>query len=208
MVSEPSEYYYEEYARRRTEGVDADGRTFEEWYADNHVYNPYSRTMIPNKAWMVSRLNDNNEGTWEPGFTQSHSVPKEEYKNPNHKDGISLGVNFKDKDGRYKNDVAQNKYEKELQEEISKLLISLAHVESAKRFFESGYMPIMSKDEEHDMRFYLKEVAKGVGWIEDTNTGKDLDENINYANDYIPSMPMTTKLQDMKGKEIKLEKPV
>ena len=208
MVSEPSEYYYEEYARRRKEGVDADGRTFEEWYANNHVYNPYSRTIIPNKAWMVSRLNDNNEGTWEPGFTQSHSVPKEEYKNPNHKDGISLGVNFKDKDGRYKNDVTQNKYEKELQEEISKLLISLAHVESAKRFFESGYMPIMSKDEEHDMRFYLKEVAKGVGWIEDTNTGKDLDENINYANDYIPSMPMTTRLQDMKGKKVKLEKPV
>ena len=208
MVSEPSEYYYEEYARRKREGVDADGRTFEEWYADNHVYNPYSRTMIPNKAWMVSRLNDNNEGTWEPGFAQSHSVPKEEYKNPNHKDGISLGVNFKDKDGRYKNDVAQNQYEKELQNEISKLLISLAHVESAKRFFEAGYMPIMSKDEEHDMRFYLKEVAKGVGWIEDTNTGKELDENINYANDYIPSMPMTTKLQDMKGKKVKLEKPV
>ena len=202
MVSEPSEYYYEEYARRRKEGVDADGRTFEEWYADNHVYNPYSRTMIPNKAWMVSRLNDNNEGTWAPGFTQSHSVPKPEYKNPNHKDGISLGVNFKDKDGRYKNDVAQNQYEKELQDEISKLLISLAHVESAKRFFESGYMPIMSKDEEHDMRFYLKEAAKGVGWIEDVNTGKDLDENINYANDYIPSMPMTTKLQDMKGKDL------
>ena len=208
MVSEPSEYYYEEYARRRKEGVDADGRTFEEWYADNHVYNPYSRTMIPNKAWMVSRLNDNNEGTWEPGFTQSHSVPKEEYKNPNHKDGISLGVNFKDKDGRYKNDVVQNQYEKELQKEISKLLISLAHVESAKRFFESGYMPIMSKDEEHDMRFYLKEAAKGVGWIEDVNTGKDLGKNINYANDYIPSMPMTTKLQDMKGKKVKLEKPV
>ena len=208
MISEPSEYYYEEYARRRMEGVNADGRTFEEWYADNHVYNPYSRTMIPNKAWMVSRLNDNNEGTWEPGFTQSHSVPKEEYKNPNHKDGISLGVNFKDKDGRYKNDVVQNQYEKELQKEISKLLISLAHVESAKRFFESGYMPIMSKDEEHDMRFYLKEAAKGVGWIEDVNTGKDLDENINYANDYIPSMHMTTKLQNIKGNKVKLEKPV
>ena len=208
MVSEPSDYYYEEFARRRKEGVDEDGRTFEQWYADNHVYNPYSRTMIPNKAWMVSRLNDNNDGTWEPGFTQSHSVPKEEYKNPNHKDGISLGINFKDKDGKYKNDVKQNKYEQELQAEISKLLISLAHVESAKRFFESGYMPIMSKETEHDTRFYLKEVAKGVGWIEDTNTGKDIDEDINYANDYIPAMPMTTKLKDMKGKQVKLEKPI
>ena len=208
MISEPSEYYHEEYTRRKTEGVDADGRTFEKWYADNHVYDPYSRTMIPSKAWIVSRRNDNNEGTWEPGFTQSHSVPKEEYKNPNHKDGISLGINFKDKDGRYKNNVFQNKHEIELQEEISKLLISLAHVESAKRFFESGYMPIMSKDEEHDMRFYLKEAAKGVGWIEDVNTGKDLGKNINYANDYIPPMPMTTKLQDMKGKKVKLEEPV
>lgn len=208
MVSEPSDYYYEEFARRRKEGVDEDGRTFEQWYTDNHVYNPYSRTMIPNKAWMVSRLNDNNDGTWEPGFTQSHSVPKEEYKNPNHKDGISLGINFKDKDGKYKNDVKQNKYEQELQAEISKLLISLAHVESAKRFFESGYMPIMSKETEHDTRFYLKEVAKGVGWIEDTNTGKDIDEDINYANDYIPAMPMTAKLKDMKGKQVKLEKPI
>lgn len=208
MVSEPSDYYYEEFARRKKEGVDEDGRTFEQWYADNHVYNPYSKTMIPNKAWMTSRLNDNNDGTWEPGFTQSHSVPKEEYKNPNHKDGISLGINFKDKDGKYRNDVKQNKYEQELQVEISKLLISLAHVESAKRFFESGYMPIMSKETEHDTRFYLKEVAKGVGWIEDTNTGKDIDEDINYANDYIPAMPMTTKLKDMKGKQVKLEKPI
>ena len=40
------------------------------------------------------------------------------------------------------------------------------------------------------------------------NTGKDLGKNINYANDYIPHMPMTTKLQDMKVKKVKLEKPV
>ena len=208
MVSEPSEYYTREFERRRKEGIDADGRTFDEWYADNHVYNPYSRSMIPNRSWMVSRLNDNNEGVWEPGFTQTHSVPKEEYKNPNHKDGISLGINFKDKNGKYKNDIKQNKYEKKLQGEISKLLISLAHVESAKRFFESGYMPIMSKDEEHDVRFYLKEVAKGVGWIEDVNTGKDLDEGINYANDYIPSMPMTELIRNKKGKVKKPEKPI
>ena len=218
MVSEPSEYYNQEFERRLKQSgnkdaagneiPDEDGRTFEEWYADNHVYNPYSRTMIPNKSWMVSRLNDNNDGTWEPGFTQTHSVAKEEFKNPNHKEGISLGINFKDKDGKYKNDVKQNEYERRLQKEISKLLISLAHVESAKRFFESGYMPIMSKDEEHDMRFYLKEAAKGVGWIEDVNTGKDLDENINYANDYIPSMPMTTMLEDKKGKTKMPAKPV
>ena len=218
MISRPSEYYNEEYARRKQQSgnkdsagneiPDADGRTFEKWYADNHVYDPYSRTMIPSKAWMVSKLNDNNEGTWEPGFTQSHSIPKEEYKNPNHKDGISLGINYKDNNGKYKNDIKQNPYEEKLQNEISKLLISLAHVESAKRFFESGYMPIMSKEEEHNIRFYLKEVAKGVGWIEDVNTGKDLDENINYANDYIPPMPMTTRLQNMKGKKVKLEKPV
>lgn len=207
MVTEPSEYYSEEYARRKKEGVDADGRTFEEWYADNHVYNPYSRTMIPNRSWMVSRLNDANEGTWEPGFNQTHSIPKEEHKNPNHKDGISLGINYKDNGGKYKNDVHQNKYEKKLQAKIYNLLMALAKVETAKRFFEEGNMPIMSKDEEHDLRFYLKEVAKGVGWIEDTNTGKELDEGINYANDYIPSMPMTSKLRDVKIEAKKPEKP-
>ena len=199
MVTEPSEYYFEEYARRRKEGVDADGRTFEEWYADNHVYNPYSRTMVPSRAWMVSRLNDANEGTWEPGFNQTHSVPKEEYKNPNHKDGISLGINYKDNNGKYKNDVVQNEYEKKVQEEVHNLLISLAKVESAKRFFEQGYMPIMSKETEHDLRFYAKEVAKGIGWIEDTNVGKDLDDDVNYANDYIPAMPMTSKLKEIKS---------
>lgn len=207
MVTEPSEYYFEEYARRKKEGVDADGRTFEEWYADNHVYNPYSRTMIPNRSWMVSRLNDANEGTWEPGFNQTHSIPKEEYKNPNHKDGISLGINYKDNGGKYKNDVHQNEYEKKLQAKIYDLLMALAKVETAKRFFEEGNMPIMSKDEEHDLRFYLKEAAKGVGWIEDTNTGKEFDENINYANDYIPSMPMTAKLRDVKIEAKKPEKP-
>ena len=207
MVTEPSEYYFEEYARRKKEGVDADGRTFEEWYADNHVYNPYSRTMIPNRSWMVSRLNDANEGTWEPGFNQTHSIPKEEYKNPNHKDGISLGINYKDNGGKYKNDVHQNEYEKKLQAEVYNLLMALAKVETAKRFFEEGNMPIMSKDEEHDLRFYLKEAAKGVGWIEDTNTGKEFDENINYANDYIPSMPMTAKLRDVKIEAKKPEKP-
>ena len=56
--------------------------------------------------------------------------------------------------------------------------MALAKVETAKRFFEEGNMPIMSKDEEHDLRFYLKEAAKGVGWIEDTNTGKELDEGM------------------------------
>lgn len=208
MISEPSEYYHEEYARRKKEGVDEDGRTFDEWYKDNHVYDPYSRTMVPSKIWMVSRLNDNNEGTWEAGFEQTHSVPKEKYKNPNHKDGISLGINYKDNNGKYKNDVKQNEYEKKLQNEISKLLISLAKVESAKRFFESGYMPIMSKEAEHDYRFYLKETAKGIGWIEDTNRGKDLDDDINYANDYIPNMPMTSMIKDKKNRRVMPEKPI
>ena len=208
MISEPSEYYHEEYARRKKEGVDEDGRTFDKWYKDNHVYDPYNRTMVPSKIWMVSRLNDNNEGTWEAGFEQTHSVPKEKYKNPNHKDGISLGINYKDNNGKYKNDVKQNEYEKKLQNEISKLLISLAKVESAKRFFESGYMPIMSKEAEHDYRFYLKETAKGIGWIEDTNRGKDLDDDVNYANDYIPNMPMTSMLKDKKNRRVIPEKPI
>lgn len=208
MISEPSEYYYEEYARRKTEGVDEDGRTFDEWYADNHVYDPYRRAMVPSKIWMVSRLNDNNEGTWEAGFEQTHSVPKEKYKNPNHKDGITIGINYKDNEGKYKNDVNPNPHEKELQNEISKLLISLAKVESAKRFFESGYMPIMSKEAEHDYRFYLKEAAKGVGWIEDTNRGKDLDDDINYANDCILDMPMTSMLRNKKNKRVMPEKPI
>ena len=218
MISEPSEYYHEEYARRKKQSgnkdnqgneiPDADGRTFDKWYKDNHVYDPYRRTMIPSKIWMVSRLNNNNEGTWEAGFEQTHSVPKEEYKNPNHKDGISLGINYKDNNGKYKNDIKQNEYEKKLQNEISKLLISLAKVESAKRFFESGYMPIMSKEAEHDYRFYLKETAKGIGWIEDTNRGKDLDDDINYANDYIPDMPMTSMIKDKKNRRIMPEKPV
>ena len=208
MISEPSEYYHEEYARRKKEGVDEDGRTFDKWYKDNHVYDPYRRTMVPSKIWMVSRLNDNNEGTWEAGFEQTHSVPKEKYKNPNHKDGISLGINYKDNNGKYKNDIKQNEYEKKLQNEISKLLISLAKVESAKRFFESGYMPIMSKEAEHDYRFYLKEAAKGIGWIEDTNRGKDLDDDINYANDYIPNMPMTSMIKDKKNRRVMPEKPI
>ena len=218
MISEPSEYYHEEYARRKKQSgnkdnqgneiPDADGRTFDKWYEDNHVYDSYKRTMVPSKIWMVSRLNDNNEGTWEAGFEQTHSVPKEEYKNPNHKDGISLGINYKDNNGKYKNDVKQNEYEKKLQNEISKLLISLAKVESAKRFFESGYMPIMSKEAEHDYRFYLKEAAKGIGWIEDTNRGKDLDDDINYANDYIPNMPMTSMIKDKKNRRVIPEKPV
>lgn len=208
MISEPSEYYHEEYARRKKEGVDEDGRTFDEWYKDNHVYDPYRRTMVPSKIWMVSKLNDNNEGTWEAGFEQTHSVPKEKYRNPNHKDGISLGINYKDNNGKYKNDVKQNEYEKKLQNEISKLLISLAKVESAKRFFESGYMPIMSKEAEHDYRFYLKETAKGIGWIEDTNRGKDLDDDINYANDYIPDMPMTSMIKNKKNRRVMPEKPI
>ena len=74
MISEPSEYYNEEYSRRKQQSgnkdnagneiPDADGRTFDKWYKDNHVYDPYRRTMVPSKIWMVSRLNDNNEGTW------------------------------------------------------------------------------------------------------------------------------------------------
>ena len=217
MVSKPSDYYNQEFERRLKQSgnkdeqgneiPDEDGRTFDEWYNDNHVYNPYTRTMIPSRVWMNSRLNDNSKGTWEAGFTQSHSIPKEEYKNPNHKEGISLGVNYKDNNGKYKNEIVQNEYEKRVQEEVSKLLITLAKVESAKRFFETGYMPIMSKEAEHDMRFYLKEAAKGIGWIEDTNRGKDLDEDINYANDYIPRMPMTSKIKDMKGDTVLPEKP-
>ena len=207
MISEPSEHYNQEFARRRAEGVDADGRTFEQWYNDNHVYNPYTRTMIPTRIWMTSRINDNGKGTWEASYNQSHTVAKQGFENPNHKDGISLGVNYKDNNGKYKNNIKQNKYEQEVQTYLSNLLISLAKVDTAKRFFESGRMPIMSKEEEHDYRFYLKEAAKGVGWIEDRRTGKGFDRDVDYNNDKILDMPMTRMLRERVKDKVELTPP-
>lgn len=198
-ITTQTEYYTQELEKRRAEAdrgeVNADGRTYQEWYEDNHVYDPITHNKVPIRCWMESRINDAGNGTWEAGFNQSHRVALDEFANPNYSETKDIGVNYKP--GNYDNTgIAQNKYEKEASDYLKSLLKTLGKVHSAEQFFKSGNLPIRSLPEQHDAKWAASQALKTAG-ITETHSGREnFDPEITYDVDTEPDMPMTHMLRD------------
>ena len=218
-----SKYYYAAKEKARALGEDA----YKDWFEKNHVYNPNTKRMEPLPIWTKIELGDRNDPShWQPADSQtireiaSPTMEDEEGnlvinpffvggKNDSYKENVTLADNYKENvldrygnpDRTYANPkyIRQTDEEKEVIKLIKDTLNGYALVPSAQRYINSGNLPSLSKDKEHDKKWWATEILKTFGFIDESNTGKgkwhDLGM-ISYANDLPIDMPMLHKLAD------------
>ena len=176
-------------------------------------------------------------GMWVPAFNQLETRPKDgkdkhgnpdgspDMTNPNYRHGMSNAANYKSEGAKfddtltpvthknysdginYDNNAVMNPYEQQVSEFMQETLQQLAHTTSAKRYFDRGYMPSRAKRSERDAEFYAKEVVKMLGWIEGASGREAWYEDIDYANDRTPDMPMLGQLKSKDSIKIDYKKP-
>ena len=180
----------------------------------------------------IGNLKDREQ--WEPKFNQTVKKARDgegdvayddelddyvliydtDVRNPEYIPNVSLIENYKKDirdeygyhDSTYDNKTynAQTDAEREIIKYINETLTDLATTASAQRYIGNGYLPNMSKEVEHDKKWWAKEVLKTLG-INTKYTGleswHDLN-SVNYANDVAPTMPMLHKLADKTKREL------
>lgn len=188
------------------------------WYAENHVYNPYTRQIEPLACWLTKEfkyeeINNNAEFAWQPKASQMTRTIKDgksktaiggeeievyveraDRRNKNYNPNVSVADNYiVGSNPRYDNDVELNEYEVKMRDFLQSVLLeSASNNYNAHKFFEKGYLPRMSKPEPLTLGKSAKEIGKLFGLNVSTETGKSdfaSDKEIDYAFDILPDMP-------------------
>ena len=203
----------------------------------NHTYEPIQCWTSMEIEPMSDDGEHEIAGMWVPAFNQLEIRPKDgkdkhgnldgspDMTNPNYRHGMSNAANYKSEGAKfddtltpithknysdeinYDNNTVMNPYEQQISEYMQETLQQLAHTTSAKRYFDKGYMPSRAKRPERDAKFYAKEVVKMLGWIEGASGREAWYEDIDYANDRTPDMPMLGQLKSKDSIEINYKKP-
>lgn len=241
-IKTPTKYYVQakNEALARAQEHPNEFNFMNDWYLKNHVYNPYTRKMEPLSCWVESKLDttpfdDNSiEGKWEPKSTQRQKVVigTPEYvtingmqinkatvdmRDPEYDPNKSLADNYRkgSDGGKYDSKVVLTESDRKMINYLQNILINTANVQSARRFFRDGYLPMTTKAKETDTKMVAQEVLKMFGIGIAQNNGKDVwYDDIDFASDRTPLMPMTKILHskntadiEAKLKELEETKP-
>lgn len=193
----PSKYYELEYDAKAKE-FGENSQEFKDWYNANHIYNPHKHCYEPITCWMDSSPNDKMPGTWEPSYKMQDKTPKADKLNPNYRPKLGIAANYKNGSiNNYSNNSHLNASERKLKEYVQSVLSGLATTKAAKQYFDRGYLPSRAVAQDNvDGKFWLKELAKGFGYVESNAGYERWDNVVDYDHDYVPEMPMLHQLQN------------
>jgi hypothetical protein len=194
---------------------------YEEWWRNNHIWNPYTRKYQLLDIWTTKEIKDELfenkefEGVWEPrGRNRKRNVkdgkkeingivfdiPSENMRDPAYREDGTLQDNYivgsTDTDGtNYDNTVQLNDYEKRMRDLIQTTLLNTADDPKTRRYFASGHMPARAKIIKSVTSRTVKEAAKMFGVSIDDNKVKRFYNEIGYSSEKMPNMPMTARLE-------------
>ena len=221
----PTKYYYQAMHEAMAKAEKNGNYNYTDWYDANHIYNPYTRKMQPLDCWLGSEVRDELfkdntfEGRWVPRSNQREKVVRDgtftatiagekittydesrDMRNHNYDPNVGLIGNYVkgSQKGKYDSKIVMNDSEKAMRDYLQDVLMQTANVESARRYFEKGYLPRSLKPKDTDLKMLGKEGLKLFGIGISSETGKkDWYNEIGYEFDKTPLMPMT-KLLDSK----------
>lgn len=208
-----TEYYREAYKDALNKGKDY----FVKWYANNHVYNPYSHQYEPLKVWTTLSAKANSQLAksikYMPTFDNRESFVKKEYVN-NEENRKRLGLagkgfqqfskNYKHGDSKYDNPVKLNEGEEALRNLIEITLNKYATTYQGRKFVGEGFLP-RERVSEINWRWAANQSLAMLGLS--GRSGKDADEfyqDVDYVHDREADMQM---LQLLKTKGTKKMPP-
>ena len=198
IISDNVDYITTEYYERsRNEAIA--NNNFEEWFEENHVFNPYTRKYEPLRIWTTLDVK-NNLDKYDPkyydaiGSNRTRYV-KEEYKNKNYK---SYSVNYNGSE-KYNNKVNLSSKEVAMIELLQSTLNEYATTNPMKRFIDRGYLPRRRKDD-ITTQSLAKDLIGLTGYTINTPSERRYEDDVDYAHDREVDFPM---LQLLKAKGYK-----
>lgn len=171
VTYELTEYYYD--AAREAKLND----TYEQWYKDNHVYNPYTHKEEPLPIWTNLKTTPQSkyQGEFRPTFINSNTTPK--VINNNYEKG---GINYKG--NNYNNGVKLNRYEEKLLKLMLNTMKSLAINGNARTTYAKRQFPFRRRNDKNTTSF-AKGVLNFVGVATSSKDYGGLNDNIGAAFD-------------------------
>lgn len=207
----PTHYYKDTLEAKRKE---LSPEEFKQWYLDNHVYDPYTRTFKPLRIWLHTEYIDETgnkfKGLWEPRVNQTDSSIKKEFENTEEDGYVEGSINYKE--GSYFTDKttgnkvstdnedykALNEYEIKAIELMKEYINKYAFSRADKSFIQNGYLPSVKYNAKFTSKDALKEAFSFFGFS--TNIPSDTKwrpiDDIEFNKDTELNNPMLRKIID------------
>lgn len=198
IISDNVDYITTEYYERsRNEAIA--NNNFEEWFEENHVFNPYTRKYEPLRIWTTLDVK-NNLDKYDPNYydaigSNRTRYVKEEYKNKDYK---PYSVNYNGSE-KYNNKVNLSSKEVAMIELLQSTLNEYATTNPMKRFIDRGYLPRRRKDD-ITTQSLAKDLIGLTGYTINTPSERRYEDDVDYAHDREVDFPM---LQLLKAKGYK-----
>ena len=195
--------------------------SYEQWYRDNHVYNPYTRRYEPLDCWVTTEFNEKAledidlHGEWIPKGQQRQNkikdgdvngvyVRSQDMRNKNYKEGVGLaqnyaGVNLIDgtRDTQYRNPIELNEYEERMLKLIEEELVKTGRNTAQREHWAAGWMPIEKVHKKSMGKRIATEAGKFIGLSIDKKQAERKQHNdLDYVKDELPPMPMSQLIRD------------
>lgn len=192
----PNEYYYMALKEASNNG------TFDQWYSDNHVYNPYTHKMEPLKVWTTMELAPNSTLTklydTVSTYENTNRIVKDGFENPNHK---PYSANYNTNTGDYNNLNKLSSQEKDMFDLLQGTVDFYANTHAMKVFNEKGFAPRRAVIKP-DAKWYASQALGSLG-LEFRNTGEQQwSDKVDYTNDFDADFPMMQLLKQKGYKEL------
>lgn len=198
IISDNVDYITTEYYERsRNEAIANDN--FEEWFEENHVFNPYTRKYESLRIWTTLDVK-NNLDKYDPNYydaigSNRTRYVKEEYKNKDYK---PYSVNYNGSE-KYNNKVNLSSKEVAMIELLQSTLNEYATTNPMKRFIDRGYLPRRRKDD-ITTQSLAKDLIGLTGYTINTPSERRYEDDVDYAHDREVDFPI---LQLLKAKGYK-----
>ena len=194
----PTEYYYQAMEKASAEGK------FDEWFTNNHVFNPYKHKFEPLRVWTTMQVNPN--GSLKGKYSY---VPTDENKEKTIKEGKNDNeynprtTNYNSSTGSYNNYGRLSSKETEVQQLLQETMDFFAKYNNSNPFIEQGYIPRKRKTD-IDTAWYIKQALGTVGLEYRNDSDDKWSTKVDFTNDVHVDNDM---LHLLKGKGYqKLEK--
>lgn len=191
----PNEYYYSAIKEATAQGK------FNEWYNDNHIFNPYTHKMEPLKVWTSMQVNPNGKlngsYSYAPTYENTERTVKDEYLNHNQK---QYSTNYNIESGQYNNLTKLTPKEKDMLDLYQGTINAHASTHAMRMFAEQGYLPRRAKYV-NDSKWYGSQLIGSLG-LEFRNTNeKQWTDQMDYTHDFDADFPMMSLIKQKGYKE-------
>ena len=175
------------YYKQAKAKAEAEGDT--EWFARNHVWNPYKHDWEPTKIWKVRRATPEGvlakEYDFIPNPNNTTKTVKADQVNEFYEEG---GINYK-RNSKYDNPIFYGLSEDELKtiDYLRDMSAAYASSYSAKQFVKNGYAPRSYKTNA-DAKWWAEQIASSLGFKPKTYTYGQWHEHL--ENSYNTDIPI------------------